>query len=95
MANARIERALHLDGKRRYLVTVTDGDDSIKDRVIVPDDVTDDRAHLVDRARELFAVIKNRQRMAVENVQEEANWASLIDDPPVDDVDLRKSRRSR
>ena len=93
MANAKIERADHVDGKRRYLLTVTDGDDFIKDRVIIPDDVTDDRAHLVDRARELFTVIKNRQRLAVENAQEETNWASPTDDPPIDDVDIRKPRR--
>jgi len=93
MANARIERADQTDGKRRFLVTVTDGDDHIKDRVIVPDDVTDARAHLVDRARELFAVIKNRQRLAAENVLNEAKWASVTDDPPVDDVDIRKPRR--
>jgi len=95
MANARIERADHADGKRRYKLTVTDASDHITDRVVVPDDVTDDRAHLVDRAREIFRVIKNRQRMAVEQVIEETKWANLMDDPPVDNVDIRKPRRGR
>ena len=93
MANARIERADHADGKRRYKLTVTDADDSITDRIVIPDDVTDDRAHLVDRARELFVVIKNRQRLAAENVIEEERWSSLTSDAPVDDVDIRKPRR--
>ena len=93
MANARIERADHADGKRRYKLTVTDGDDFIIDRVVIPDDVTNDRAHLVDRAREMFRVIKNRQRMAVDEVVEEAKWDNPTEDPPVDDVDIRKPRR--
>jgi len=95
MASARIERADQTDGKRRYLLTVTHDGKSIEDRVIIPDDVTNDRAHLVDRAREIFRVIKNRQRMAVEQVIEETKWANLMDDPPVDNVDIRKPRRGR
>jgi len=93
MANAQIERADHTDGKRRYKLTVTVGDDFITDQIVIPDDEEDDRAFLVDRAREFFATIKNRQRMAIEDVQERARWANPVDDAPVDDVDLRKPRR--
>ena len=92
MATAQIKKGSHADGKKRYRLTVTDGDDSITDDVVVPNDEMNDRAYLVDRARLFFQTIKNRQRIDAEEMQEAARWENPTDEAPVLDVDLQKSR---
>ena len=86
---AKIKRADQSDGKKRFRLAVIVGEDRIVEDVIVPDDETDVRAYLTNRARLFYRTIKRRQRLAADEVVEQGKWRALTDEPDITDVELQ------